>query len=54
VVLKVVDIDRQGLIGPSKGLINSPGVEWASLNGQGVRHILRINEVESRENGVLL
>jgi len=36
VVLKVVDIDPQGSIGPSKGLINSHGVEWASLNGQGV------------------
>jgi len=27
-VLKVVDIDPQGSIGPSKGLINSHGVEW--------------------------
>jgi len=29
VVLKVVDIDSQGSI-------NSHGVEWGSLNGQGV------------------
>jgi len=36
VVLKVVDIDPQGSIGPSKGLIDSHGVEWRSLNGQGV------------------
>ena len=36
VVLKVVDIDPQGSIGPSKGSINSHGVEWGSLNGQGV------------------
>jgi len=35
-VLKVVDIDPQGLIGPSKVSINSHGVEWRSLNGQGV------------------
>jgi len=35
VVLKVVDIEPQGSIGPSKGLINSHGVEWGSLNGQG-------------------
>jgi len=35
VVLKVVDIDPQGSIGPSKGSINSHGVEWGSLNGQG-------------------
>jgi len=28
VVLKVVDIDPQGSIGPSKGPINSQGVEW--------------------------
>jgi len=34
VVLKVVDIDPQGSIGPSKGSINSHGVEWGSLNGQ--------------------
>jgi len=26
----------RGSIGPSKGLINSHGVEWRSLNGQGV------------------
>ena len=32
-VLKVVDIDPQGSIGPSKGLINSHGAEWGSLNG---------------------
>jgi len=37
VVLKVVDIDAQGSIGPSKDSINSHGVEWASLNGQGAR-----------------
>ena len=38
VVLKVVDIDPQGSIGPSKGFIfiNSHGVKWESLNGQGV------------------
>jgi len=36
VVLKVVDIDPQGSIGPSKGSINSHGVDWGSLNGQGV------------------
>jgi len=36
VFLKVVDIDPQGSIGPSKGPINSHGVEWGSLNGQGV------------------
>jgi len=35
VVLKVVDIDPQGSIGPSKGSINSHGVERGSLNGQG-------------------
>jgi len=28
VVLKVVDIDPQGSIEPSKGSINSHGVEW--------------------------
>jgi len=33
VVLKVVDIEPQGSIGPSKGSINSHGVEWGSLNG---------------------
>jgi len=27
-VLKVVDIDPQGSIGPSKGTINSHGVQW--------------------------
>ena len=36
VVLKVVDIDPQGSIGPSEGSINSNGVEWGSMNGQGV------------------
>jgi len=36
VVLKVVDIDSQGSIGPSKGSVNSRGVEWGSLNGQEV------------------
>jgi len=40
VVLKVVDIDPQGSIGPSKGLINSQGVEWGSLNGHGVNEKL--------------
>jgi len=35
-VLKVVDIDSPGSIGPSKGSINSQGVEWESLNGQGL------------------
>jgi len=35
-VFKVVDIDVQGSIGPSQGSINSHGVEWGSLNGQGV------------------
>jgi len=34
VVLKVVDIDPQGSIGPSNG------VEWGSLNGQGVNEKL--------------
>jgi len=33
VVRKVVDIDPKGSIGPSKGSINSHGVEWVSLNG---------------------
>jgi len=33
VVLKVVDVDPQGSIGPSKGPINSHGVELGSLNG---------------------
>jgi len=36
VVLKLVDIDPQGSIGPSKGLTNGHGVEWGSLNSQGV------------------
>jgi len=36
VVLKVVDVDPQGSIGPPKGSINSHGVKWGSLNGQGV------------------
>jgi len=36
VVLKVGDIDLEGSTGPPKGLINSHGVEWGSLNGQGV------------------
>jgi len=36
VVLKVVDIDPQGSIGPSKGSINSHRVEWELLNVQGV------------------
>jgi len=36
VVLKVVDINPLGSIGPSKGSINSHRVEWESLNGQGV------------------
>jgi len=36
VVLKVVDIDPQGSIGPSKGSINSHRVKWGTLNGQGV------------------
>jgi len=36
VVLKVVDIDPQGSIGPFKGSINSHGVEWGSVNSQGV------------------
>jgi len=36
VVLKVVDIDPQGSIGPSEGSISIQGVEWGSLNGQGV------------------
>ena len=40
VVLKVVDIDPQGSVGPSKGSINSHGVEWGSLNGQGVNEYL--------------
>jgi len=35
VVLKVVDIEPQGSIGPSKGSINSHGAEWGSLNNQG-------------------
>jgi len=35
-VLKVVDIDPQGSTGPSKGSINRKGIEWGSLNGQGV------------------
>jgi len=38
VVLKVVD--PQGSIGPSKGSINSEGVRWGSLNGQGVNEKL--------------
>jgi len=36
VVLKVVNIDLQGSIGPYKGSINSKGVEWGPMNGQGV------------------
>jgi len=32
VVLKVVDIDPQGSIGPSTGSINSHGVEWGSVD----------------------
>jgi len=36
VVLKVIDIEPQGSIAPSKGSIKSHGVEWGSLNGQGV------------------
>jgi len=36
VVLKVVDIDPQGSIGPSKGPINSGRVERGSLNSHGV------------------
>jgi len=36
VVLKVVDIEPQGSIGPSKGLMKSHRVEWGSMNGQGV------------------
>jgi len=36
VVLKVVDIDPQGSIGPSKGSMNSHRAEWGSLNDQGV------------------
>jgi len=36
VVFKMVDINPQGSIGPSKGLINSHEVEWGSLNDQGV------------------
>jgi len=40
VVLKVVDIDPQGSIGPPKGTINSQRVEWGSLNGQGVKGLL--------------
>ena len=35
VVLKVVDIGPKGSIGPSKGTINSHGLEWRSMNGQG-------------------
>jgi len=35
VVLKVVDMDPQGSIGQSKRSVNSHGVEWGSLNGQG-------------------
>ena len=33
VVLEVVDFDPQGSIGPSKRSINSPRLEWGSLNG---------------------
>jgi len=36
VVHKVVDIDPHVSTGPSKGSINNHGVEWGSLNGQGV------------------
>jgi len=36
VVLKVSAIDPQGSIKQSKGSINSHGVEWRSLNGQGL------------------
>jgi len=32
VVLKVVDIDPKGSVGPSKGSINTHGVEWGSIN----------------------
>ena len=35
-VLKVVDIDPQGSIEPSKGLLNNNRVEWGLMNSQGV------------------
>jgi len=45
-VLKVVDIDPQVSIGPSKGSINSQGVEWESLNGQGsMKHCWGLLEI---------
>jgi len=40
VILKVVDIDPQGSNGPSKRSVNSQGVEWGALNGQGVNEKL--------------
>jgi len=45
VVLKVVDIDPQGSIRPSKGSINSQGVEWVSLNGPGVNEELLLTSI---------
>ena len=35
-VLKVVDIDPQGSMGPSKGSMNIQGVERGSMNNRGV------------------
>lgn len=35
-ILKVVDIKPWGPMGPSKGVMNSQGVERGSLNNQGV------------------
>jgi len=32
---QVVDIDPQGSNEPSKGSVNSHGIEWGSPNGQG-------------------
>jgi len=40
VVLKVVEIDPQRSVEPSKGLISGHRVEWGSLNGQGVNEQL--------------
>jgi len=31
-VLKVVDINLQGSVGPCKGSVSSHGVEWESMN----------------------
>jgi len=54
-VLKVVDIDPQVSIGPSKGSINSQGVEWESLNGQGsMKHCWGLLEIWSLQFKIIV